>query len=245
MTGAVEPVAGGRDRVRLPIRWGIPDAAIVWVAAAFVSVLATAPFTTENSKGDAVVTAAGVVAGIVVQAVAIVGACYLIARWKGRGSLYADFGLIVRPRNAVWLLAGLTAAVVAGVVSQPLVHLQNDGHTVQEVTKQLQNSKGVTLFMFSVAVVVCAPVAEELLFRGLLLRSLLRRFEPVVAITISAVVFGLVHVIGDPKSYPDFPALAALGIFNAILAYRTGSLSRSIFVHAGFNLLTVIAVIAR
>ncbi|MCU1458563.1 MAG: putative metal-dependent rane protease [Actinomycetia bacterium] len=245
MTGAVEPVASGRERLRMPIRWGIPDALIVWVVAAFVSVIATVPFTSQNAKGNTVVSANGVVVSIIVQAVAIVGICWAVAQWKGRGSLRADFGLTLRARDAGWLGAGVVAAIVAGLISQPLVDLLNGGHTVQEVTKQLQDSKGLTLFLFALAVVVAAPVAEELLFRGLLLRSLLRRFTPAVAIVISALVFGLVHILGDPGSYPALPALTALGILNAVLAYRSGSLSRSIFVHAGFNLLQVLAVIAR
>ena len=245
MTGAVEPVAAGNSRVRAPIRWGIPDALIVWVVAAFVSVVASAGSSSENGKGDTVLSATGVVVGIFVQAVAIIGTCWFIARLKGRGSLRDDFGLMVRSRDAVWLLVGIAAAVAAGLMSQPLVDLLNGGHTVQEVTKQLQDSKGFTLFLFAVAVVVAAPVAEELLFRGLLLRSLLRRMAPATAIVVSGLVFGLVHVLGDRGSYPALPALAALGILNAVLAFRSGSLSRSIFVHAGFNLLQVLSVIAR
>jgi membrane protease YdiL (CAAX protease family) len=246
MTGAAEPVAAGRDRVRLPIRWGLPDAAIVWVVASVVSLVAVLPFGSGSSTGKIVYHGAGyVVAAVVAQAIATVALCAAIARWKGGGSLRIDFGLVVRGRDSLWLGVGVGAAIVAGLMSQPLVHLLNGGHTVQEVTKQLQDSKGLTLFLFALAVVIAAPVAEELLFRGLLFRSLLRRAAPPVAIVVSAVIFGAVHVIGDPGSYPALPALVALGILNAVLAYRTGSLSRSIFVHAGFNLLQVVSVIAR
>jgi hypothetical protein len=40
------------------------------------------------------------------------------------------------------------------------------------------------------------------------------------------------------------PALLALGVFSGYQAARTGHLSRSISLHAGFNALTVISVLA-
>jgi membrane protease YdiL (CAAX protease family) len=39
------------------------------------------------------------------------------------------------------------------------------------------------------------------------------------------------------------PALVALGLVSGVLAVRTGNLSRSILLHAGFNLVAVLAVL--
>ena len=83
-------------------------------------------------------------------------------------------------------------------------------------------------------------MCEELLFRGLLLRSLARRVTALQAVTISALVFALAHPLFDPSlgTLAVVPALFALGAVSGVVALRTGELSRSILLHVGFNLLT-------
>ena len=70
------------------------------------------------------------------------------------------------------------------------------------------------------------------------------KVTPATAILVSAVVFALVHYIGDPNTLPFLPALTGLGVVLAIVALRTGDLSTSIFMHAGFNLTTTILFLA-
>jgi membrane protease YdiL (CAAX protease family) len=94
--------------------------------------------------------------------------------------------------------------------------------------------------LFVIGAVILAPVVEELLFRGVLLRALLRRVAPVTAVLASAVIFALVHYVGDPHTLPFLPALTGLGVVLAVVALRSGDLSTSIFIHAGFNLTTTI-----
>jgi membrane protease YdiL (CAAX protease family) len=90
--------------------------------------------------------------------------------------------------------------------------------------------------------VLLAPLTEELLFRGTLLRSLLRKVEPAAAVLVSAVVFGLVHVLGDPSigTVIALPAIILLGVVSGWQATNTGNLSRSILLHIGFNALSVV-----
>ena len=87
-----------------------------------------------------------------------------------------------------------------------------------------------------------APLTEELLFRGALLRSLLRKVTPEVAVFVSAVVFGLVHVLGDPSvgTLIALPAIVLLGVVSGYQAVKTGDLARSILLHVGFNALSVV-----
>ena len=99
---------------RLRIRWGLPDVALAWLAGVIAALI----------TGSIVASAAGVpadrvsddvgvlLASVIGQAVGIVGALWLVARTKGRGSLGADFGLVARlPGDSWaaavgWLLAG-------------------------------------------------------------------------------------------------------------------------------------------
>ena len=107
----------------------------------------------------------------------------------------------------------------------------------QEVARALERASTPARLAGAVAVVVAAPLAEELLFRGLLLRGLLRRFGAPVAVLLGGAVFAVVHLL-DPSAAPLLAPLLLVGVVSGILAVRTGELSQSILLHAGFNLLT-------
>ncbi len=91
-------------------------------------------------------------------------------------------------------------------------------------------------------VALFAPLVEELLFRGLLLRSLLRKTTPAWAVAISAVVFAAAHLL-DPSTATLMAPLLLLATISAIRAVRTGNLSQSIMLHVGFNLLSAILLL--
>ena len=86
-----------------------------------------------------------------------------------------------------------------------------------------------------------APIFEELVFRGLLLRALLARMGPNWAIAVSALTFGSVHFLGGNAlgTLAVLPALVGIGAISGVLAVRSGELSQSILLHMGFNLLAV------
>jgi membrane protease YdiL (CAAX protease family) len=69
---------------------------------------------------------------------------------------------------------------------------------------------------------------------------------PAWAIFVAAIAFAAVHPLGDPAigSLIAVPAILGLGLVSGYLAVKTQDLSRSILLHAGFNLLTVIGVLA-
>jgi membrane protease YdiL (CAAX protease family) len=96
------------------------------------------------------------------------------------------------------------------------------------------------------AVAALAPIAEELLFRGALLRALQRKTTPGWAVFVSAVVFGLVHVIGDPSvgSLIALPVIVLLGLVCGYQAVVTGDLCRPIMLHMGFNALSAVLLFA-
>ena len=99
--------------------------------------------------------------------------------------------------------------------------------------------------MFALVAAVIAPICEELLFRGLLLRALRRRLEPVPAVAIQALVFALAHPLLSPTvgDLAVVPALFLLGVASGVAATRKGDLSASILMHIGFNLVTTLAAV--
>lgn len=85
-----------------------------------------------------------------------------------------------------------------------------------------------------VAVVVLAPVIEEILFRGLLLHRLAVKWGLRDAIWISALIFGLLHGFA--------PGIFLLGLTLTLVYLKTGgSLYTTILLHALHNLLSVLA----
>ena len=169
-------------------------------------------------------------------------------RRKGRGSLALDFGLTFRPALArgigelKWLLIGVGVQLVALIPTGLLQSLHGGGGAKQDVVKTAERAHGLEVALMVIGVALLAPLAEELLFRGALLRSIMRRTTPEIAVFVSAVVFGLVHAIGDPSigTLIALPAIIALGVVSGYQAVKTGDLARSVMLHVGFNALSVI-----
>jgi membrane protease YdiL (CAAX protease family) len=172
----------------------------------------------------------------------LLGAPVLAARTKGNG-VVEDFGLRFR---LIDVPVGLAIGVASQLVLVPLVSLpwimllgkdlDDLDDSARELADKATDPLGVALLF--VIVVLGAPVVEELFFRGLLQRSLLRRMGPVLAVAISAFVFGVTHF-----QLLQFPALVAFGAILGFLALRTGRLGPSIVAHMAFNAVTVIALV--
>lgn len=95
--------------------------------------------------------------------------------------------------------------------------------------------------LVAVSLIVIGPVSEELLFRGVLLRGLLARHGRRFAVWASAGAFAALHLL-DPGAWLVAPLLTVLGVVMGNEVVRTGRLGRSVAIHAGFNLVTVLAL---
>jgi membrane protease YdiL (CAAX protease family) len=85
-------------------------------------------------------------------------------------------------------------------------------------------------FATFVAVVIVAPVTEEIFFRGLLLRGFLKRYSPAKAIVVSTLLFSLAHL-----SPAQLAATIGLGLYLGWLYHRTRNLWLPILAHAANN----------
>jgi len=83
--------------------------------------------------------------------------------------------------------------------------------------------------------VIVAPVTEELLFRGIILRGLLSRHRPSVAVTLTALLFAVLHM----NPWQSLSALL-LGILFGWFYWRTGSVALCVLAHAFFNALSIL-----
>ena len=90
-----------------------------------------------------------------------------------------------------------------------------------------QMAPGIVPVLFGCVV---APVLEEMLFRGVILRGFLRRYSRTFAIVWSAALFGIAHL----NVYQLMTALA-IGIVGGWLYERCRSLWPCILLHASYN----------
>jgi membrane protease YdiL (CAAX protease family) len=85
------------------------------------------------------------------------------------------------------------------------------------------------------AVCVMAPMLEEMLFRGIVLRGFLQRYSCSRAIVMSALLFGAAHM-----NIYQFVVGFVIGVVLAWLYERTRSLIPCIALHAAYNTTTLL-----
>lgn len=92
---------------------------------------------------------------------------------------------------------------------------------------------GVNGLIFSVvSACIVAPIAEEILYRGVLFRSLGNRLGILPSAILSSVIFASIHFYG----LYGFASVAVFGFACAMLYAATGSLVSVIFLHSLYNL---------
>ena len=92
------------------------------------------------------------------------------------------------------------------------------------------------LMIFSVA--VQAPVLEELLFRGVILRGFAKSLPQWVAMVASSLVFAIAHT-----NAASFMAVFFLGMVFAWLYARTHTILAPMVLHCAFNLINVLLLV--
>jgi membrane protease YdiL (CAAX protease family) len=162
-----------------------------------------------------------------------VGLTFLIARLLPNPR--RDLGFVRPERRWIWLgLAVAVGGIVVAAALEPLLHAGDE----QGLTPTEWESGRAAAFVLScLAVVVVAPFAEELLYRGLGVRVLAFAGAP-AAILVTALVFAASHGL--------VAALLPLGLFAVGLGWlrlSSDSIWPSFAAHAGYNLIGVIAAI--
>jgi membrane protease YdiL (CAAX protease family) len=134
-----------------------------------------------------------------------------------------------------------TQLVVVPLVSEPMIRLTDTsryelGRPARELSEKATGAGGIFLFILIVG--IGAPIAEELFFRGLVMRSFEKRFGGTIAVVGSSVVFGATHF-----QFLQFPALTAAGLVFAWLVVRSDNLWSGVVGHMTFNMVTVVSLV--
>lgn len=150
----------------------------------------------------------------------LVIAVFLLAKWTE-----------VSPR---WLLTKQWGVLIWSVVAAmgmviPFTWLQEQ---MPELPNWIEDEQQQLLSNYwgYLAIGLLAPLAEEIVFRGAVLRTLLTSMKPWTAIAVSALIFGAIHM--NPAQIP-FAFLA--GILLGWMYWRTGSILPGMAYHWANN----------
>jgi membrane protease YdiL (CAAX protease family) len=108
--------------------------------------------------------------------------------------------------------------------------------------EELGEDNLVAGFAVALAVIVVAPVAEEIFFRAFFYRALRTRLPVWLAALIDGLVFGSLHFQGFDTAI-ILPIIALFGVGQCLVYERTGSLFAVIAIHAGFNTFAMLSVV--
>jgi hypothetical protein len=161
------------------------------------------------------------------------------------GGWRTAFGLDwIRKRDWLpWILGfGIIYAVRTAVMFMAAV--MTDGRALREANNLDPGRPTVlSVVVLFVIVVVLAPITEELMFRGLLLRSFLRRMAFWPAAVLSSAFFALFHVY-EVHTVLGAVTLAlsvgVVGLGNCFVVRITGRLAPAMMIHATYNALVLI-----
>ena len=110
---------------------------------------------------------------------------------------------------------------------------------VDEVARDFSDSFADNeMWILVLFVVLIAPICEEMFYRGLIQGSLERSVRPWIAISISSVIFGVIHF-----QLLQLPGLIIVGAVAGVALWKTNRLSMAIAVHMGFNAVTAVQLV--
>ena len=163
--------------------------------------------------------------------------CHFASRRWGTGDLGTDIGLTPRWIDLGWgpviwlgaLGAQLTIGAIVIALDVPLV-----GNT--EGIDEIRADRTYVVSLVITAV-IAAPIVEEMVFRGIVMRGLRSRLPLVVVIIAQGLLFGAAHVdpVRGAGNVGLVLVLSGVGIAFGVAVALLGRIGPSIVAHAIFN----------
>lgn len=140
-----------------------------------------------------------------------------------------DKGLGKGKTRATLIAVGIFSTIAMAFAVEPVTALLPPmPEWLEDTMKSLLENTPLWATLISVSVM--APLFEEWLCRGLILRGLLQKSSPLTAIVVSALIFAVIHM----NPWQAIPAFC-LGLLFGYVYYKTGSLKLTILMHCVNN----------
>ena len=232
------------------VPWSVSDAVAITIAAFIggqtigIGSVALYLSITEGVDVNSAVSTVGSSVGLLFLGYAIAHilavTLVLVFAWYRRGGLsslgFRSFRLGRALGFVTLFFVGYILAATLAVAILDVLNLGIDFQAQQDIGF-LDATSLFEMVLAFIALVILAPFAEELVFRGVLLPALTRAVGVVAAVGLSSVVFGLMH--------PPVNAMIGIGIFAVFLALiyiYTDSIWPAIFLHSLKNIMAFIAI---
>jgi membrane protease YdiL (CAAX protease family) len=165
---------------------------------------------------------------------ALVIVLFALARWLMRVGL-RELGFRAPTRAALRFAVAAAPLLWIGSILVNIVQIRLLGPRPQSLVVSFGAHEGLEAFVLDVITGgVIAPLAEEPLFRGLVLGGLAQRAPFAAAAVVSSLLFALTHGVGV------LAPIFALGLGLAYLYRRTGTLWAPILAHALVNAISLV-----
>ncbi len=137
-------------------------------------------------------------------------------------------------------LGGFSMAVIVSIATMAMAFLADSLNILMPEApewfeKAMELIMDAPVWITLISVSVFAPLFEEWLCRGMVLRGLLQKTHPVSAILVSAAFFAVLHM----NPWQALPAFL-LGILFGYVYYKTGSLKLTMLMHCVNNTMAVV-----
>ena len=175
--------------------------------------------------------------------------CWFASRRWGTGDLGSDIGLTPRLADLAWgpviWLGAIGAQIVVGAVIVALgVPLVGNTEGIEQIS-----ADRTYVVSLVITAMIAAPIVEEMVFRGVVMRGLRSRLPMVAVVVLQGLLFGAAHI--DPVrgvgNVGLVFVLAGVGVAFGIAVALFGRIGPSMVAHALFNgavLLVVLTGIA-
>lgn len=170
----------------------------------------------------------------------LLGLVPCVVSWCCGNGPRSDFGILPRRRDfKVGFTCGLCALFGSWIVT--LVIMAMAGPPPEsDITRLMQGSRSVWLFLFALFAFLGAPLTEELLMRGALWGALEHYRIPRYAILVlTSIIFALIH-----QEVWRTPVLFAGGLAIGTARMITGRIGASMVAHATNNFLPALLLFA-
>lgn len=172
--------------------------------------------------------------------------CRYVSRRWGTGELGVDIGLTPRLADlgwgpVVWLGAIAAQMAMAAIVVALGVPFVGNTEGIEEIS-----ADRTYVVSLVITAVIAAPIVEEMVFRGVVMRGLHSRLSINVVVVVQGLLFGIAHV--DPLrgvgTIGLVLVLSGVGVAFGIAVVLLGRIGPSIVAHALFNGVVLLVVLS-
>lgn len=173
-----------------------------------------------------------------------IGVLLWVSNRQGSGNFAQDFALRFQAKDLWGIPLGMASQLLlVALVTLPFQLMFPSLFNKEAVEKRANDlfdaAQGGWIVLLFVIVVVCAPLVEEIVYRGFIQHNLAVAYGARISLFLASFWFAAVHL-----QLAEFPGLFAFALVLGLCFSRTKRLGLSIVTHVSFNAtaLTVMAL---